>query len=87
MAECKQIIDTLVQTVRDLSMGLRPSLLDESGLGAALEWREVVLLRAFCKYLRQAGITFSQEYMEDTLANNPGNAYIEHWNCTSGYDL
>ncbi|WP_329412113.1 DUF4189 domain-containing protein [Nocardia vinacea] len=21
------------------------------------------------------------------LANNPGNAYIEHWNCTSGYSL
>lgn len=23
----------------------------------------------------------------EALANNPGNAYIEHWNCTSGYDL
>jgi glutamate dehydrogenase len=43
-------------------------------LGAGLEWREVVLLRAFCKYLRQTGITFSQDYMEDTLANNPGIA-------------
>ncbi|MEQ9641960.1 MAG: NAD-glutamate dehydrogenase [Alphaproteobacteria bacterium] len=40
-------------------------------LGAGLEWREVVLLRACCKYLRQAGIPFSQAYMEDTLAHNP----------------
>ena len=37
-----------------------------------LAWREVIVLRAYCKYLRQAGITFSQAYMEQTLANNPG---------------
>ena len=39
---------------------------------AGLEWREIVILRAFCKYLRQTGITFSQAYMESTLASNPG---------------
>ena len=38
---------------------------------AGLAWREVVVLRAYCKYLRQAGITFSQAYMEQTLARNP----------------
>ena len=38
--------------------------------GAGLTWREVVILRAYAKYLRQAGITFSQAYMEQTLANN-----------------
>jgi len=43
-------------------------------LRAALEWREVVVLRAYCKYLRQTGTAFSQEYMEDTLAANPGIA-------------
>jgi len=43
-------------------------------LHAGLHWREVVILRAFCKYLRQAGITFSQDYMEDTLAANPAIA-------------
>ncbi|ANK79652.1 MAG: hypothetical protein TEF_01715 [Rhizobiales bacterium NRL2] len=32
--------------------------------------RDVVLLRAYCKFLRQAGIAFSQDYMEDTLATN-----------------
>ena len=39
---------------------------------AGLEWRQIVILRAFCKYLRQTGITFSQAYMENTLAANPG---------------
>jgi len=39
-------------------------------LGAELDWREVGLLRAIAKYLRQAGSTFSQTYMEETLARN-----------------
>jgi glutamate dehydrogenase len=39
-------------------------------LFGGLGWREVMLLRACCKYLRQAGIAFSQEYMEQTLVNN-----------------
>ncbi len=38
--------------------------------GVGLTWREVVILRAYAKYLRQAGIAFSQAYMEQTLANN-----------------
>ena len=38
--------------------------------GAGLAWREVVILRAYAKYLRQAGIAFSQAYMEQTLAGN-----------------
>ncbi len=44
-------------------------------LRAGLDWREVVILRAYCKYLRQTGITFSQDYMEDTLACNPDIAH------------
>ncbi|MCG8691727.1 MAG: NAD-glutamate dehydrogenase, partial [Minwuiales bacterium] len=43
-------------------------------LRAGLGWRQVVVLRAYCKYLRQTGITFSQDYMEDTLAANPSIA-------------
>ena len=38
---------------------------------AGLNWREILVLRAICKYLRQTGSTFSQTYMEDTLAHNP----------------
>ncbi|HSN68518.1 MAG TPA: NAD-glutamate dehydrogenase [Thermoanaerobaculia bacterium] len=39
-------------------------------LGAGLEWTEVVIVRAFCKYLRQLGVTFSEAYMQSTLAGN-----------------
>lgn len=41
-------------------------------LGAGLSWRQIVILRAYCKYLLQAKIPFSQAYMEETLARNPG---------------
>jgi glutamate dehydrogenase len=37
---------------------------------AGLAWRDVTLLRAYCKYLRQAAIAFSQSYMEATLNSN-----------------
>ncbi|MGH6954523.1 MAG: NAD-glutamate dehydrogenase domain-containing protein, partial [Alphaproteobacteria bacterium] len=37
-------------------------------IGAGLDWREVVVLRAYTRYLRQARITFSQHYIENTLA-------------------
>ncbi len=40
-------------------------------LGARLTWREAGLLRAYCKYLRQAGVTFSQAYMEQTVTAQP----------------
>ncbi|MFF4295298.1 NAD-glutamate dehydrogenase [Streptomyces vinaceus] len=39
-------------------------------LSAGLTWRQAVVLRAYAKYLRQAGVNFSQDYMEDTLRNN-----------------
>ncbi len=38
---------------------------------AGLAWREVVILRAYGKYLRQAAIAYSQTYMEQTLAQHP----------------
>jgi glutamate dehydrogenase len=40
-------------------------------VSAGMKWRDVVVLRAYSKYLRQAGIAFSPDYMEDTLAGNP----------------
>jgi glutamate dehydrogenase len=36
-------------------------------LDAQLSWRQVVVLRAYAKYLRQANITFSQDYIERVL--------------------
>ena len=43
-------------------------------LRAGLGWREIVILRAYCKYLRQAGVTFSETYMQGALAANPAIA-------------
>ena len=40
-------------------------------LGAGLTWRQVSLLRAYCKYLLQTRLPFSQTYMENSLAQNP----------------
>jgi glutamate dehydrogenase len=40
-------------------------------LGAGLGWREIAILRAYCKFLRQAGTTLSQAYIEATLARYP----------------
>ena len=38
VSESRQLVDSMVRTVRDLSLGLRPSMLDDFGLQAALEW-------------------------------------------------
>ena len=38
VAEAKKLVDDLFRTVRDLALGLRPSMLDDFGLHAALEW-------------------------------------------------
>ncbi|MBM4091556.1 MAG: NAD-glutamate dehydrogenase [Planctomycetes bacterium] len=38
---------------------------------SGLSWRQVVLLRAYAKYLRQAQIPFSEAYMHEALAANP----------------
>ncbi len=40
-------------------------------LACQLHWRQVKGIRAYCKYLLQAGITYSQTYMEETLAKHP----------------
>jgi signal transduction histidine kinase len=38
LEDCLQIVDQALQQVRDLSLNLRPSLLDDLGLAAALRW-------------------------------------------------
>ena len=39
-------------------------------LRAGLTWRQAMLLRAYAKYLRQGGSTFSQSYIEECLTTN-----------------
>ncbi len=38
---------------------------------AGLNWREVNLLRAYYRYLKQIRLRYSEQYIIDTLANNP----------------
>ncbi|PMH46498.1 NAD-glutamate dehydrogenase [Vibrio sp. 10N.286.49.B3] len=40
-------------------------------LGAGLEAREISILRAYARYMRQVGFPFSQQYIEDTLSHYP----------------
>ncbi|HET9655928.1 MAG TPA: NAD-glutamate dehydrogenase [Kineosporiaceae bacterium] len=43
---------------------------DRLVLRAGLTWRQVVVLRAYAKYLRQTRSTFSQDYIEQCLSAN-----------------
>jgi signal transduction histidine kinase len=47
IAECKRLTDSMVRTVRNLSMGLRPAMLDDLGLGPALDWHARDFLRRY----------------------------------------
>ena len=40
-------------------------------LGARLEWRQVAVLRGYCKYLLQVGLPYSQPYMEEVIGRYP----------------
>jgi len=40
-------------------------------LRARLSWQEIVVLRAYAKYMKQVGVTYSQEYMQETLVAHP----------------
>jgi glutamate dehydrogenase len=40
-------------------------------LDADLSWRQVAVLRAYARYLRQAGLQFSQSYLQRVLRANP----------------
>ncbi|WP_375753985.1 NAD-glutamate dehydrogenase [Vibrio sp. HN007] len=40
-------------------------------LGAGLSGREITVLRAYARYMRQVGFPFSQSYIEETLSDHP----------------
>ncbi len=48
---------------------------DRLVLREGLRWREVVMLRAYAKYMRQMGNTNSFEFIADTLLSNPEVAH------------
>ena len=45
-------------------------------MGAGLDWRDVTILRAAGKFLRQAAMTFSLAYMQQALVRNPDVATL-----------
>src|SRR5580704_3003792 len=45
-------------------------------LDAGLTWRQVALLRAYARYLRQVGARFSQDYLQRVLRGNPAIARL-----------
>ena len=47
---------------------------NELVLRARLTWQQVVILRTYAKYLRQAGFPYSQAHIESVLNGNPGTA-------------
>ena len=45
-------------------------------IAAGLDWRDVTILRAIGKFLRQAAMTFSLAYMQQALVRNPDVAVL-----------
>jgi len=43
---------------------------------ANFTWRECQLIRAYAKYIRQLQVTYSQDYMEETLAKYPHACHL-----------
>jgi glutamate dehydrogenase len=77
--------DLDLEVIRDLfqeafEMTLRGET-DSDGLNrlviaSQMNWRQVKVLRAYCKYLLQTGVPFSLVYMAETLARHPGIARL-----------
>ncbi|MGH8962051.1 MAG: NAD-glutamate dehydrogenase, partial [Jatrophihabitantaceae bacterium] len=72
--------DTRIDLVRDNVEGALGALwrgtIEDDGfnalvLDAHLNWSQAAMLRAYAKYLRQAGTAFSQDYIEQVLRFNP----------------
>ena len=40
-------------------------------LVARLDWRHTMLIRAYCRYLLQTGLPYSQAYMQEVVVGNP----------------
>ena len=47
---------------------------NELVMRADLTWQQVVLLRSYAKYLRQAGFPYSQSHIESVVNENPDTA-------------
>jgi glutamate dehydrogenase len=73
-----EVVQTLFQDAfaKVWAGGLEDDGFNRLILGAELGGREVSIIRAFAKYERQLGGTFSQSYIEDTFARYPNMAEL-----------
>ena len=74
-------VEALRHRFEDAFLALWNSDAEDDGLnrllvGADLTWRQISVLRAYAKYLRQAGSTFSGSYVERSMVANPGIAKL-----------
>jgi len=72
-------IDRVEQRFEEAFLAVWRGEVDNDGfnrllLATPLTARQIIVLRACCKYLLQTGIPFSQAYMESTLAAHPETA-------------
>jgi glutamate dehydrogenase len=68
--------DDLVQRFKECFAGTLDGSIENDGfnqliVSAGLDWQQVVVLRAYCKYLLQCRSQFSQAYMLETLRRHP----------------
>ncbi len=73
-------VDAVRESFQDLFSGVWMGRLESDGfnrlvLTAGLSPRQIVTLRAYCRYLLQIGTPFSQTYIEQTMAANPKIAH------------
>jgi glutamate dehydrogenase len=74
-------IDRVREIFQEVFLGVWWGHLEDDGLNglvlrAALSGREIAIIRAIAKYLRQAGISFSDAYMQRTLLAHPDIAIL-----------
>jgi len=68
-----EVIKDLFQIAfeRTLSGEMESDGFNQLVIASQMDWRQVKILRAYCKYLLQIGSPFSQQYMAETLAKFP----------------
>ena len=74
-------LERVTYTFEDVFLGARRGIFEDDGLNglvlaAALTGPEVAVLRAVARYLRQAGIAYSDAYMQRTLLGHPDIARL-----------
>lgn len=97
LTEAKRLLDTILRSVRDLVMGLRPSMLDDFGLQPALEWHVRDFRRRFNVpvdlNVRGDLSTLPDQYrtcvyriVQEALTNCARHAHASHAEVTVTYD-